>query len=107
MTDRVLAVTPAAVLDAVSRAVVATDSAGTILFWNRAAEQLYGWAQDEVLGRDIVDVLVPEPQAAQADVVMERVRRGEDWSGDFLLRHKDGRTLRVAAGDRAVVDEEG
>ncbi len=55
-----LTVTPAAVLDAIGRAVVATDPGGTIFSWNPAAELLYGWAAEEVLGRNVVDVLVPE-----------------------------------------------
>ena len=105
MTDSVLVITPAAVLDAVSRAVITTDTSGTILTWNRAAELLYGWTADEVLGHSIVDVLVPESLAAHAGAVLDRVRLGEEWAGDFLAHHKDGRTLRVAVVNRAVVDE--
>jgi PAS domain S-box-containing protein len=103
----VLVVTPADVLDAVGRAVVATDSSGAILYWNRGAELLYGWTAGEVVGRNVVDVLVPASLTAQAAEVFDVVRLGEDWSGDFWTRHKDGRTLRVAVTDRAVLDESG
>lgn len=107
MSDRLIAVTPAAVLDAVGRAVVATDTDGTILYWNRGAELLYGWTAEEVLGRSLVDVLVPGSLGGQADRMLARARLGEEWSGEFLARHKDGRTLRVAVVDRAVLDDEG
>ena len=106
MTERVLLITPAAVLDALSRAVVATDPDGTILAWNRAAELLYGWTADEALGRNIVDLLVPESAADEATAIFERVRMGGQWSGDFLTRHKDGHTVSVAILDRAVLDDE-
>ena len=49
----------AALLQAVKIAVVATCPDGEILYWNRFAEQLYGWTADEVLGRNIVDITVP------------------------------------------------
>jgi PAS domain S-box-containing protein len=98
MRDRVVALTPATVLDAVGRAVVATDAEGTVLYWNRGAEVLYGWAAEEVIGRNAADVLLPQPLGDEA---------GEASSGDFWVRHKDGRTLRVAVVDRPVVDEAG
>jgi PAS domain S-box-containing protein len=107
VSDRVLTVTPGAVLDAVSRAVVATDPSGVIVGWNRAAEQLYGWAADEVLGRNVVDVLVPEESAGAAGEILEQVRLGAEWSGEFSTRHKDGRLRGVSVVDRAVLDDDG
>ena len=100
-------VTPASVLDAVSRAVVATDTEGTILTWNRGAERLYGWSADDVIGRNICDVLVPDPQAAEASAILQQVRTGNDWTGEFIARHKDGRALEVVVSDRAVLDGQG
>ena len=54
----------AALLQAVKIAVVATCPDGEILYWNPFAEQLYGWTADEVLGRNIVDMMVPPVQNA-------------------------------------------
>jgi PAS domain S-box-containing protein len=51
-------------------AVIATDAAGRLTAWNRAAEALYGWNAAEVLGRPATDViranLTPEQQSAAA-----------------------------------------
>ncbi len=102
-----LTVTPAAVLDAIGRAVVATDPGGTIFSWNPAAELLYGWAAEEVLGRNVVDVLVPEGSAEAAGTILGQLRLGAGWSGDFWTRHKDGRRIRVAVVDRPVIDDGG
>ena len=38
-------------------AVIATDVGGAIVYWNDAAEDLYGWRSDEVIGRNVVDVM--------------------------------------------------
>ena len=107
MTERVLTLTPAAVLDAVSRAVVATDTGGRIVYWNRGAERLYGWGAEEVLGRDVVELLVPQALVGQAAEILEKVGIGEEWSGEFLIRHKDGHTLEIAIVHRAVFDDHG
>jgi PAS domain S-box-containing protein len=107
MTERVLALTTGAVLDAISRAVVATDTSGRIMYWNRGAERLYGWSAEEVLGRDIVELLVPQSLVGQATEILEKVGVGEEWSGEFLIRHKDGHTHEIAIVHRAVFDDEG
>src|SRR5262245_57418261 len=107
MTDRVLVVTPAAVLDAVGRAIIASDLDGLIVSWNRGAERLDGWRAEEVLGQNILDVLVPEPLHDQAEAIMARLRSGQPWAGDFWTRHRDGHTLRVAVANRALLDDAG
>ena len=107
MSDRVLFVSPSAVLDAVSRAIIATDVDGVIMYWNRGAEALYGWAAEEVVGRSVVEVLAPGPLTGRAEAILERVRLGATWSGEFQVRHKDGRLLQVAVVDRPIVDDDG
>jgi PAS domain S-box-containing protein len=107
VTEKVLSITPAAVLDAISRAVVATDTAGTIVYWNRGAEELYGWSADEALGREVVDLLVPQSLVSQATEILQKVGIGEEWSGEFLVSHKDGSTREIAIVNRALVDDQG
>jgi PAS domain S-box-containing protein len=105
MSDRLLIVTPAAVLDAVSRAVVATDATGTVVYWNKGAEQLYGWAPEEILGRDVGDLLVTP--ALGTATILGQVAAGREWCGELLTRHKDGHTLEVLLVCRPVFDELG
>ncbi len=47
-------------LDAVGQAIIATDLQGKIIYWNRAAKELYGWTTEEVMGRPIVEVTPSE-----------------------------------------------
>ena len=105
MSDRVLVVTPSAVLNAVGRAVIATDTGGTVLHWNRAAELLYGWAPDDIVGRDVADLLVPP--GPDAGAILAEVAAGKEWSGELLTRHKDGQILEVSLLCRPVFDELG
>jgi PAS domain-containing protein len=41
----------AKLLDAVGQAVIATDLEGKAICWNRAAEEIYGWSKEEVVGQ--------------------------------------------------------
>jgi diguanylate cyclase (GGDEF)-like protein/PAS domain S-box-containing protein len=80
----------AALLDAVGQAVVATDVAGVIRYWNRAAEALYGWTAQQAVGRPVGELIVPEASQEVANEIMLALRAGLPWSGDFPVRRRDG-----------------
>ena len=85
----------AEVLEHVRDCIVAADRDLRVTVWNRGAEATYGWAAEEVLGRDVREVFQSEyPQARQAEA--ERALEGE---GQFLVRtihhRKDGAPFYV------------
>lgn len=94
-------------LDAVEQAVIATDAGGQILYWNRFAEELYGWRAKEVIGKAIIDVLLPAPSAererGQAAMADPPGMKANDW----LLPHRDGRSILVHAVPTSIVDADG
>src|SRR4051812_34244852 len=91
------ALAPRAVIDALSRAVVVTALDGEIVSWNRAAEELYGWSASDVLGRSVVELMVPVSDVDLAEDVFAHVIAGGTWKGDFTVRCRDGDTRRVYA----------
>jgi PAS domain S-box-containing protein len=48
------------IVDAALDAVVAIDGRGIITGWNPQAETIFGWTRDEVLGRELADLVIPE-----------------------------------------------
>ena len=46
-------------LDAVGQAVIATQPDGRITYWNRAAEEMYGWSAEEAAGQSVFELVVP------------------------------------------------
>lgn len=108
VTDRVLAQQnvrfQAELLDAVGQAVIATDIDGEVLYWNPAAEHLYGWTQEEALGSDIMDLTVHGPRHAQATEIMETLQRGETWHGEFEVSRKNGSTFTALVANSPIVD---
>ena len=97
----------ARLLDTVGQAVVVTDPGGTIIYWNRHAEALYGWSRAEAVGRKVMETVVPEGGAAEAAGVMDRLRAGEHWSGEFVVRRRDGTTFPAFVTDSPVLDASG
>ncbi|KRF37109.1 hypothetical protein ASG94_07000 [Nocardioides sp. Soil805] len=89
-------------LHALGHAVIATDTRGTVLFWNGAAEQLYGWPAAEAVGRDVTEVTVPELSQRAAAEIMAALREGRPWSGGFPVRRRGGEVLHALVTDSGV-----
>jgi PAS domain S-box-containing protein len=89
-------------LHALGHAVIATDARGTVVFWNQAAEQLYGWPAADAVGRDITEVTVPEPSQHAAAEIMAALREGRSWSGGFPVLRRGGEVLHALVTDSGV-----
>ncbi len=97
----------AKLLDAAGQAIIAVDPDGFITYWNRCAESLYGWTAAEVMGRRILDVTLPASQRAEAAEIMARLQRGESWSGEQQVQHRDGSLFSAQVHNSPVLDARG
>ncbi|HEX2851165.1 MAG TPA: PAS domain S-box protein, partial [Acidimicrobiales bacterium] len=88
-------------------AVITTDAAGQVTSWNAEAEQLYGWAAEDVLGRHISEIAVGPENAEIAASIMERLAAGEAWQGEFAVQRKDGTRVPAFVRDVPLLDLEG
>lgn len=91
----------------VDQAIMVTDAAGTISFWNAAAERLYGWTEAEVLDRSATEIFVAEHPAAEAAAIMECVAAGETWEGEFVLPRRDGSTFTAQVTNTPILGDDG
>ncbi|HVK53457.1 MAG TPA: PAS domain S-box protein [Burkholderiales bacterium] len=94
-------------LASVEQAVIATDLNGKIIYWNPFAERLYGWPAAEAVGRNIIDVTPSEATQEQALEIMTRLRAGHSWSGEFMVRRRDGTSFPMHVTDSPIRDERG
>lgn len=87
-------------VEAAGDAIVAADPEGRIVFWNPAAERIFGFARSEALGQSL-DLIIPERFRDRHRQGYEKVMRsGETRYGSEVLRvpalRKDGRPLSIA-----------
>lgn len=80
--------------------VIVCDAAGVIVFWNTAATRIFGFTQEEALGRSL-DLIIPSRhQQRHWDGFHRTVATGSTRYGGELLRvpalHKEGRPLSIA-----------
>jgi PAS domain S-box-containing protein len=86
-------------------AIIATDIEGTIVYWNGRAAALYGWRAEETIGRNIIDVIPTRNSVDDALRIMEELKLGSVWEGDFIVQHRDGRPLYTHVVDVPVRHE--
>jgi len=97
----------ARLLDAVGQAVIATDPEGNIIYWNRAAEEIYGWTKEEVMDQTLSEFVVSEDLRERAAEIRTSLKEGEAWSGEFTLQRKDGTNFPAMVTSTPVRDERG
>jgi PAS domain S-box-containing protein len=85
-------------LDAARDAILVQSLEGRILFWNRAAELLYGWAREEILDTDLRSWMNAGTFAkweGKSREIRDAVLTRGEWMGELENFTKDGRTLIV------------
>jgi len=95
----------AKLLKTIGQATIATDINGIVIYWNQAAENIYGWTKDEALGKCIVELTTSEATNEQAIQIMEELKEGKTWSGEFNLRKKDRTNFPALITNSPIYDE--
>jgi PAS domain S-box-containing protein len=70
---------------------------GTVRYWNRAATRFYGYTEAEAMGRNLLDLIIPEaakPVVAEEIRTMVRTRQPMP-SAELTLQRKDGSAITV------------
>jgi PAS domain S-box-containing protein len=76
-------------------AIIATDTGARVTFWNRAAERMYGWAAEEALGKNVLDLVTMDDPRGRGEEMVAALRRGEGWSGECVCRAKGNRRFPI------------
>lgn len=95
----------AALLNKTRDAIVACDMDQRITFWNKAAESLYGWTAEEMLGVSHIEQVLPDPGLLKH--MLDTLKREGEWSGQLEQRRKDGSRIMVQAQGSLVRDDDG
>ncbi len=93
-------------LSQISEAVIATDLEGVITYWNNSAEKLYGWKQEEVLGKNITDVTPTSATKDQTIEIFNSLSKGQSFTGEFMVKCKDGHSFPAIVNDSPIYDSQ-
>jgi diguanylate cyclase (GGDEF)-like protein/PAS domain S-box-containing protein len=97
----------AEVVDQISDALITCDEHHSVLSWNAAAENIYGYAPSEAIGCDLSALLnsqyfTPDGVQLQFDEVLAVVNETGRWDGELQERHATGTPLVVLASISAA-----
>lgn len=99
-------VTAEDILENIFHGIIVTDMEGTILYWNKGGENLFGYNTEEILGEK-ASILYPEKKRDEFESDLTRINQGETISGQWLGRHKDGSWVWVDVRTNLCANEEG
>jgi len=77
-------------------AIFVRDMNGTVKYWNRGAEDLYGWPAEQAVGRVILELLKTIFQVPLEQIEEEVIGAGR-WEGELVQTKKDGSQVVVAS----------
>jgi len=95
-----------AIIQAAPLAIVTLDTDGHVLTWNPAAERIYGWTAEEVVGR--VLPTVPEDKAEEFTANQRSAMGGQVFSAyETRRQRKDGTPVEVSISTAPLMDAAG
>ncbi len=95
----------ASLLDKAHDAILVRDLEHRITFWNKSAEELYGWSAEEAVGRKISELLYRDP-ADFLTATRTTLETGE-WKGEIRQATRSGAEVLVEGRWTLVRDAEG
>lgn len=77
---------------------------GTTFYWNKASEQIYGYSQQEAVGQNLLDLIIPSyMRDAVSRAMMDMAETGQALpSEELALRRKDGSLVPVYSGHAVI-----
>jgi PAS domain S-box-containing protein len=95
------------IIASTSDAVFAKNNQGTIISWNKAAEHLYGYSEEEMIGQNISRI-IPADRTEEMEKIFSHINQGESVSNLETRRiRKDGRCVDVSVTVSPIMDDAG
>ncbi len=96
-----------AIVSSSEDAIVSKDLNGIITSWNKAAERIFGYSEDEIIGKPITTIL-PDRLLDEEKVIISKIIKGEKIEHhETIRRRKDGKEIMVSISVSPIKDLSG
>lgn len=86
----------AAIVESSDDAIVSKTLGGVVLTWNKAAERIYGYSTEEIVGQPI-SLLLPPSRVNEFNAALEQIRQGQHVTRfDTIRVRKDGKLVEIS-----------
>jgi PAS domain S-box-containing protein len=97
----------AAIVESSDDAIISKNLDGIITTWNRAAQRIFGYKAEEVVGQPVT-ILIPADRLDEEPGILARIRRGERIDHyETVRRRKDGTLFDVSLTVSPIIDQSG
>jgi PAS domain S-box-containing protein len=97
----------AAIVESSDDAILSKDLTGRILSWNKGAERLFGYREDEIVGQS-VEILIPPSRLEEEPGILARIARGQRVDHyETVRRRKDGTLVEISLTVSPLFDSSG
>ncbi|HEV7310335.1 PAS domain S-box protein [Ensifer sp.] len=106
-TDDILRARLAAIVESSFDAIVSKDLNGIVQTWNGAAERLFGYTADEMIGRSILTIIPSHLHGEEADFLQRLRKGGRVESFETVRQRKDGSYVSISLTISPIRNAEG
>ncbi len=96
----------AAIVNASDDAIIGKTLDGMITSWNPGAQRIFGYSEDETVGKSI-GLLIPPEREDEESAILADLARGKVKRFDTVRRRKDGQDIHVSVASSPVRDATG
>lgn len=97
-----------AIVESSEDAIISLSANETIMSWNKGAENLYGYTREEVQGKDIIRLVVPEEYMEDSERIVNIAKQGKPIAQYETVRlRKDGSKVDISLTLSPIYDKAG
>ncbi|MDX2185577.1 MAG: PAS domain S-box protein [Opitutaceae bacterium] len=86
----------AAIFDGCDDAIISKDLNGLVTSWNRAAERIFGYRREEMIGESVLKI-IPDSRRHEEEQILNKLRRGDRIEHfETIRKRKDGSEINVS-----------
>jgi PAS domain S-box-containing protein len=94
-------------LDNSPDAMMALSRDGTVVYWNKSAENTFGYNREEAIGRELRELIIPADRVVEEEKFFNEVMRSGHLTFESVRRKKDGSLIHVDISTRVIRDDQG